>query len=131
FCVSMGDLFGKWVPAWYVELVLEEVRRNPGWFAFFLTKHGGRLKDFSFPPNCAVGLTVTGDEPYGRGVTRESQGRLYRAYAEHLGRVSGAAFTWVSLEPFRGEVHDLAPFFDAGVRMLAVGGQSRTMFEPA
>ncbi len=29
FMVSMGDLFGGWVPEWYVEAVLDEVRRRP------------------------------------------------------------------------------------------------------
>lgn len=126
FVVSMGDLFGSWVPAWFIECVLDEVRRNPGWFAFLLTKHPQRLSDFSFPPNCAVGLTLTGDETQGA-----QQARLYQKYASWLGQAKGAAFTWISLEPFRGDVGDLAAFFSAGVQMLAMGGQSKTIYGPA
>ena len=127
FMVAMGDLFGGWVPAWYVEAVLEEVRSNPGWFCFFLTKHPKGLDRFTFPPNSAVGLTLTGDEPYGTGAYNEEQRvRAYAEYADQLGRVKGAAFTWLSIEPFRGDVGDLSPFFDAGVQMVAIGGQSAT-----
>ena len=132
FCVSMGDLFGGWVPSWYVELVLDEVRRHPGWFAFFLTKNPARLGDFSFPENAAVGLTITGDENGFSGpMAPAAQLAVYEKLAEKIGRVEGAAFTWLSLEPFRAPVHDLAPFFGAGVEMVAVGGQSRTAFAPA
>ena len=127
FMVSMGDLFGRWVPAYFVEAVLAEVRAHPEWFAFFLTKHPKRLGDFSFPANAAVGLTLTGDEPYGSGAyDAEKRAELYRGYADDLGRVDGAAFTWLSVEPLRGDVGDLGPFFEGGVRMVAVGAQSAT-----
>lgn len=122
----MGDLFGSWVPSWFIEAVLDEVRRHPGWLCFFLTKHPARLPDFNFPANAAVGLTLTGDE-----VAQEKQQQVYAKHAQALGGVQGAAFTWISLEPFRGEVVDLSSFFDAGVQMLAMGGQSRTVFSPA
>ena len=132
FMVSMGDLFGSWVPAWYIELVLEEVRQHPGWFCFFLTKNPSRLGDFTFPANCAVGLTITGDDNGFNGpMTPTDQLRVYEKLAAKLGRVEGAAFTWLSLEPFRAPVHDLSAFFDNGVQMVAVGGQSRTSFSPA
>ena len=126
FVVSMGDLFGRWVPEWYVESVLAEIELHPGWFCFLLTKHPERLGDFDFPSNCAVGLTITGDE----ASSADDQARIYRESARAIERVHGAAFTWLSLEPFRGEVHDLTPFFDAGIQMVAVGGQSRTVLDP-
>ena len=140
FSTSMGDLFGAWVPAWYVELVLEEVREHPEWFVFFLTKNARRLKDFSFPANCAVGATITGEDKYLVGCdgayvrhspTASEQGAYYRGLAADLAAVEGAAFTWLSLEPFRSEVHTLAPFFEAGGEMVAIGGQSRTAVCPA
>ena len=103
------------------------MRDNPQWFCFFLTKHPKGLDRFTVPPNCAVGLTLTGDEPHGTGVySAEQRAKVYAEYAEWLGRVKGAAFTWLSIEPFRGDVGDLSPFFDAGVQMVAIGGQSAT-----
>ncbi len=140
FSTSMGDLFGNWVPPWYVELVLDEVRRHPEWFVFFLTKNAGRLKDFDFPSNCAVGVTITGEDRYLVGCdghylrhspTAKEQLAYYENVAADLAAVSGAAFTWLSLEPFRSEVYTLRPFFEAGVAMVAVGGQSRTAVCPA
>ena len=140
FCTSMGDLFGAWVPSWYVELVLEEVRQNQGWFVFFLTKNSRRLRDFTFPPNCAVGVTITGEDRYLRNCdghyhrhspTEGEQLAYYRNVAADMAAVEGAAFTWLSLEPFRSEVYTLQPFFEAGVAMVAVGGQSRTAVCPA
>lgn len=126
FVVSMGDLFGKWIPRWYRQAVLNEIRLNPGWFCFLLTKDPSELAGLDFPPNCAVGLTITDDED----TTREAQQRRYRKYAEALSRVEGAAILWLSIEPFRGEIYDLQPFFDAGVTMVAIGGQSRTVLAP-
>lgn len=125
FVVSMGDLFGKWIPRWYRQAVLDEIRLNPGWFCFLLTKDPDELVGLDFPPNCAVGLTITGDE-----ATTEGQSRIYQKYAKALGRVEGAAFTWLSIEPLRGEIYNLTPFFDAGATMVAYGAQSRTVLSP-
>ena len=129
FNTSMGDLFGPWVPDWYIEQVLSEVGANPGWFSFFLTKNPGRLAGFTFPENCAVGITITGEEGGAhRHADFEKQGQIYAKSAQALARVKGAKFTWLSVEPFRAEIFDLSPFVDAGVQMVAVGGQSRTVF---
>lgn len=127
FIVSMGDLFGRWVPDWYVQAVLDEVGRHPEYFVFFLSKNPLGLQRFTFPSNCAVGVTLTGDDKgHGGAMDEAAQRRMYEKYAEALGAVGGCAFKWISLEPFRAEVHDLTPFFAAGVRMVAVGGQTRT-----
>lgn len=140
FMVSMGDLFGNWVPAWYVDLVLEEVEKHPEWFAFFLTKNPGRLSGFTFPANSAVGMTITGEDKYLKcrdgGNTRHQpteteQRTFYEHSAKALGATKGAAFTWLSLEPMRAKVYTLQPFFDAGVQMVAMGGQSKTAVCPA
>lgn len=132
FNTSMGDLFGPWVPDWYIEQVLEAVRTNPGWFSFFLTKNPGRLSSFTFPDNCAVGITLTGDDVGEAGrPNAEKQRQVYAKRAKALAAVQGAKFTWLSVEPFRAEIFDLSPFVDAGVQMVAVGGQSRTVFSPA
>ncbi len=127
FIVSMGDLFGMWVPDWYIQAVLDEVGRHPEYFVFFLSKNPLGLQRFAFPANCAVGVTLTGDDKgHGGSMDEAAQRKMYAKYAEALSAVGGCAFKWISLEPFRAEVHDLTPFFEAGVRMVAVGGQTRT-----
>jgi protein gp37/ParB-like chromosome segregation protein Spo0J len=58
FTCSMADLFGKWVPADLIEMVLEAVRAAPQWNFLFLTKFPQRLCQFKFPDNAWVGTSV-------------------------------------------------------------------------
>jgi protein gp37 len=58
FTCSMADLFGKWVPAEWIEAVLHQVRANPQWNFLFLTKFPIRMAEFAFPDNAWVGTTV-------------------------------------------------------------------------
>jgi protein gp37 len=58
FTCSMADLFGRWVPAEWIEAVLEQVRNNPQWNFLFLTKFPKRLAEFKFPDNAWLGTTV-------------------------------------------------------------------------
>ena len=58
FTCSMADLFGRWVPAAWINSVLAVVADNPQWNFLFLTKFPSRLKEFSFPENAWVGASV-------------------------------------------------------------------------
>lgn len=58
FTCSMADLFGKWVPAAWIEAVMESVRNAPDWNFIFLTKNPKALVDIEFPKNAWVGTTV-------------------------------------------------------------------------
>jgi protein gp37 len=58
FTVSMGDLFGRWVPAGWIAVVLAQVRANPQWNFLFLTKFPLRYTEFTFPDNAWLGTTV-------------------------------------------------------------------------
>ena len=46
FTCSMADLFGRWVPAEWIERVLTEVAANPQWNFLFLTKFPKRMSEF-------------------------------------------------------------------------------------
>jgi protein gp37 len=50
FTCSMADLFGKWVPAEWIQAVLDVARANPQWNFLFLTKFPIRMAEFDFPP---------------------------------------------------------------------------------
>ena len=85
FTCSMADLFGRWVPAEWIEAVLTEVRANPQWNFLFLTKFPIRLQEFTFPDNAWVGTTV------------DAQARVKnaeQAFAKVKARVK-----WLSCEP--------------------------------
>jgi protein gp37 len=96
FTVSMGDLFGDWVPTLWIAAVLEQVYKNPQHTFQFLTKNPKRLKDFNpWPTNCWVGTTVTNQA--------DADERL-----PWLLKVD-ASVLFVSHEPLLGQI-DVAPW---------------------
>jgi protein gp37 len=85
FVCSMADLFGRWVPAEWIEKILEQVRAATQWNFLFLTKFPIRMAEFDFPDNAWVGTTV------------DCQARV--ANAEKAFRKVKAGVKWLSLEP--------------------------------
>lgn len=62
FTVSMGDLFGRWVPDEWINRVLKVAEDNPRHVFQFLTQNPDRYIDWTpFPKNCWIGQTSTGD----------------------------------------------------------------------
>lgn len=58
FLGSMADVFGRWVPAEWIEAVLAEVRAAKEWNFLCLTKFPKRMAEFDIPENCWMGTTV-------------------------------------------------------------------------
>jgi protein gp37 len=58
FTCSMADLFGRWVPAEWIEAVLDACRAAPEWTFLFLTKFPQRMAEFDLPNNGWYGTTV-------------------------------------------------------------------------
>lgn len=90
FTVSMGDLFGNWVPAKWIEAVIRVAEDNPHHIFQFLTKNPARYKEFEFPKNCWLGTTVT---------SYKDQDRIF-----DLPRYRGNV-NFVSFEPLLGPVY--------------------------
>lgn len=89
FVCSMADLFGKWIPSEWIELVLEQVRNNPQWNFLFLTKFPIRMAEFSYPDNAWLGTSV--DKQF-------AVERAEKAFTKL--RASGYnGVTWISCEP--------------------------------
>jgi len=86
FVCSMGELFGHWVPGWWIEQVLGVARALPRHTFIFLTKYPGRLRECDFPCNAWVGVTV--NYPY------KETGRVY-----DLVEGCNACVKFVSFEP--------------------------------
>lgn len=94
FVVSMGDLFGEWVPDAWIEKVFEAAQAAPWHTYLFLTKNPGRY----------IRLLVDGKLPardnfwYGTTVTSPEQRFFYNSYYH----------TFLSIEPlladFRGNM---------------------------
>ncbi len=58
FVGAMADLFGRWVPAEWIEAILEIARLCPEWIFMFCTKFPQRYLEFDFPANCWLGTTI-------------------------------------------------------------------------
>jgi protein gp37 len=85
FVCSMADLFGKWVPAEWIDAVLNECRKAPQWNFLFLSKFPQRFEEIDWPANAWVGTTVD---------------RQYRVkIAEKAFRNVNAPVKWLSVEP--------------------------------
>lgn len=85
FTGSMSDIFGRWVPAEWIEAILIQVRQAKQWNFLFLTKFPNRMAEFDFPPNAWVGTTV------------DLQVRV--AAAEKAFAKVNAKVKWLSVEP--------------------------------
>jgi protein gp37 len=113
FVCSMADLFGRWVPAEWIEAVLSKVRAAPLWNFLFLTKFPVRMAEFDFPENAWVGTTV------------DCQARV--ANAEKSFRKVKAGVKWLSIEPLIEPLR----FADIGAfQWLVLGGASRSSQTP-
>jgi protein gp37 len=114
FTVSMGDLFGKWVPQEWIDAILAEVRAAPQWHFLFLTKFPQRLEEIDWPQNAWVGTTV------------DAQYRV--EIAEKAFRTINAPVKWLSCEPLRERLTFTAlELFD----WVVLGGQSASSQAPA
>ena len=59
FVYSLADLFGDWVPSEWINDVIKVCRENPQHIFMFLTKNSKRYREFKFPNNCMLGVTIT------------------------------------------------------------------------
>jgi protein gp37 len=113
FTCSMADLFGRWVPAEWIEAVLDTVRACPQWTFLFLTKFPIRMAEFDFPENTWVGTTV------------DCQARVKNA--ERAFRKVKAGVKWLSCEPLIEPLH----FTDLGAfDWVVLGGASESTKTP-
>jgi len=69
FVVSMGDMWGDWVPRSYIEKVLEPMKpywEKPDLIFFFETKNPARYIDFvdMIPPNSILSTTIETNRDY-------------------------------------------------------------------
>lgn len=95
FVGSMSDVFGKWVPNWMIQSILNVAEENEGFDHLFLTKFPQKLSQFEFPDNCWIGTTV--DKKHRVGLAE-------RHFADVEAKVK-----WLSCEPM---LENLAPKFD-------------------
>src|SRR5262249_38351735 len=86
----MGDTFGGWTPAAWIEATLAVERANPQWNFLHLTKFPGRLLEFDFSPNMWIGTSVDWQQRV------ENVERVFAQLREKYPDL----VLWLSIEPF-------------------------------
>jgi protein gp37 len=114
FVCSMADLFGDWVPAEWIEKILDVVKRSPQWNYLFLTKNPKRYLEFTFPENCWIGAT---------GDTQERFTNAIDVFAQITG-----VTRFISAEPLKEQI---AYPEEVDLDWLIIGGQSKSSGEEA
>lgn len=111
FVVSMGDLFGRWVPRDWIDPVLAVEHANPQWEYLHLTKFPDRYPELDMPATAWVGTSV------------DEQNRV-RIAERAMREVTGVKVKWLSLEPLNAplEFTDLSMF-----DWIVIGSQTGTM----
>ena len=110
FVVSMGDLYGRWVPEAWIEAVHGAMCENPQWQYITLTKFPQRYVGRQMPPGAWVGTSV------------DTQTRV-RIAQDAFSRIDGVAVKWLSLEPLLEPlVFDDLSMFD----WIVIGAQTAT-----
>lgn len=111
FVVSMGDMFGRWVPAEWIEKITAIEHGNPQWEYLHLTKFPARYVDLRMPASAWLGTSV------------DEQARV-RIAEEAFRQVHDVKVTWLSLEPLNADLKftDLSMF-----NWVVIGAQTQTV----
>jgi protein gp37 len=113
FTGSMTDLFGRWVPAEWINAVLDVCRQAPQWDFLMLTKFPKRMAEFDIPNNVWMGTSV------------DCQARV--AAAEAAFKSIGAKVRWLSCEPM---IEPLKFKHLDRFELVVIGGGSRSSKTP-
>jgi len=96
FVCSMADLFGDWVPAEWINAVLDSCRSASQFNFLFLTKNPARYIEFKFPDNAWLGATADTQERADAAIEAFDDLRLAKAPDEQI--------LFLSCEPLLEEI---------------------------
>lgn len=113
FTGSMSDIFGRWVPAEWINAVLDVMRQASQWEFLMLTKFPKRMSEFEIPSNVWMGTSV------------DCQARVNAA--ESAFEKVSAKVKWLSVEPMIEPIKfkNLDRF-----NLLVIGGASKSNQTP-
>jgi len=115
FVVSMGDLFGSWVPSAWIQQVIDVCQFTPQHEYMFLTKYPERYQEFDFPGNCWLGTTVENPD-------REGIERLMALAVFQPGPTLPPVKKFLSIEPLLGSFKDVT--LGEGFDLVIVGAMT-------
>jgi protein gp37 len=118
FVGSLADLFGRWVPSEWIQVIIDIFRACPEWIFIICTKFPQRLLEFDFPPNVWIGTTIDKQD---RVASAED---AFAQLREH----DPKRVLWAGLEP----MFEAIRFTRLHVfNRLVLGGASATQHSPA
>ena len=99
FVCAFADLFGDWVPAEWIEQVIDVTREASQHTFVFITKNPKRYREFTYPDNVYLGITVESpDKMYRFEDIRDLPAKKFASIEPCLGDFSGinlSLFDWV------------------------------------
>lgn len=114
FTGSMADIFGRWVPAEWIEAVLKQINTAQQWNFLLLTKFPKRMSEFKYSENAWLGTSV------------DLQVRVKNA--EKAMAALDAGVRWLSIEPLIEPLKFTKPEL---FQWVVIGGASRSAETPA
>lgn len=102
FVVSMGDLFGEWVPLEWIKKVFKACEAAPWHTYIFLTKNPKRYRELQF----TIPLPTSNKYWYGTSVNNSAD-FIPPCRAEELFRLKGCK-RFLSIEPLLGEIFGIS-----------------------
>lgn len=111
FVVSMGDMFGRWVPAEWIDRITAAERGSPEWEYLHLTKFPSRYVGLDMPASSWLGTSV------------DEQARV-RLAEDAFRQINNVKVSWLSLEPLNADLvfSDLSMF-----DWVVIGAQTETV----
>lgn len=132
FIDSMSDLMGIHVPTEHVQKVLDMCERNARHTFQLLTKNAPRLKQFHFPDNVWVGVSMPPTSMYGKVMTPDQQRRMFKTGLDVLDAIR-AKVKWMSFEPLSWDVAEVMRTYSHVPLQWAVIGAAtngRRVYQP-
>lgn len=131
FMDSMSDLMGHWVPDEQILQVLDICRQTSQHTYQLLTKNAPRLRQFSFPDNVWVGVSMPPTQMFGKRLSEQQQ-RAYMGRALQVLSGTDVRVRWMSLEPLSFDVADILAKEGCPIGWAVIGAASngRNLFQP-
>lgn len=117
FVGSMSDMWGAWVPAEWINKVLDVIKENPQHTFMFLTKNPARYQEFFIPDNAWIGASITGED---HNVDRNRVQQLELGGGVDSDGMDTKRF--LSIEPLLGPIGAGLGFFERPKIQLMIAG---------
>jgi protein gp37 len=94
FVNHFADIMGDWVPKEWIQKVIDTAWKFNEHNFLFMTKNPARYKEFAFPANCILGVTIESPAEWWRAdIMKDIEGRQIASVEPILGDFTGYYFS--------------------------------------